>query len=434
MTALETPEDQRTLLERKTAEHPCFNGCGGKYARMHLPVAPACNIQCNYCVRKFDCPNESRPGVTTEVLSPEQARDKYLYAKERVPYLKVVGIAGPGDSLADWEKTRKTLRLIREADPEATFCLSTNGLLLSQCADELAALGATHVTVTLNAVSPEIGAKIYRHVTYQGVTYTGEAGAAILMANQLAGIKRVCDLGLICKVNIVMLKGINDTHIPQVVEQVKELGCYMTNIMQMIPVEGSAFAHMELTANKEIQAMRQACGETLLQMHHCRQCRADAVGTLGDDRSLELRGCGGKAAPRREDGSAPRPLLFAVASKGGLVVDQHFGHASEFYIFEVLGDEITFRERRGVAGQYCEGPDDCGEGGARNQEGLLSQIIKTVSDCAGVLCMRIGDAPRKSLTGQGIQVTVTYDRVDRAVLEATEQYRSGQAGAKAAAT
>ena len=53
---------QTMTIEEKTANHPCYScGSAQKNARMHLPIAPKCNIQCNYCVRKFDCSNESRP-------------------------------------------------------------------------------------------------------------------------------------------------------------------------------------------------------------------------------------------------------------------------------------------------------------------------------------------------------------------------------------
>ncbi len=275
-------------LQRKTDEHPCFNGCGGQFARMHLPVAPACNIQCNYCVRKYDCANESRPGVTTEVLTPQQAFEKYRYVKSRLPELKVVGIAGPGDSLAEWDKTRETLELIRQSDSEITFCLSTNGLLLPQYADQLAKLGVSHVTVTLNTIDPAVGARIYQHVDFMGKRYTGETAAALLLANQLAGIRRVCELGLVCKVNIVLLKGMNDQQLSQIVQTVKDLGCDQTNIMQMIPVAGAVFEHMPLTSNKEITQARRACSHILKQMNHCQQCRADAIGTLGHDRSREF--------------------------------------------------------------------------------------------------------------------------------------------------
>jgi nitrogen fixation protein NifB len=35
--------------------HPCFNDSSRHtFGRLHLPVAPKCNIQCNYCSRKFD--------------------------------------------------------------------------------------------------------------------------------------------------------------------------------------------------------------------------------------------------------------------------------------------------------------------------------------------------------------------------------------------
>ena len=84
--------------EEKTKKHPCFScGSAHKYARMHLPIAPKCNISCNYCLRKYDCVNESRPGVTTEILSPKEAFAKYKIVKAKMPNLTVVGIAGPGD-------------------------------------------------------------------------------------------------------------------------------------------------------------------------------------------------------------------------------------------------------------------------------------------------------------------------------------------------
>ncbi len=54
--------------------HPCFNPDACKsFGRVHLPVAPRCNIQCKFCNRKFDCVNETRPGVTSAILSPGQA-------------------------------------------------------------------------------------------------------------------------------------------------------------------------------------------------------------------------------------------------------------------------------------------------------------------------------------------------------------------------
>ena len=54
--------------------HPCFSKkASAAYGRVHLPVAPHCNIQCNFCNRIYDCANENRPGVTGRVQSPDEA-------------------------------------------------------------------------------------------------------------------------------------------------------------------------------------------------------------------------------------------------------------------------------------------------------------------------------------------------------------------------
>ena len=46
---------------KKTMEHPCYNCAGHQFARIHLPVAPSCNVQCNYCVRKLTVRTKAGP-------------------------------------------------------------------------------------------------------------------------------------------------------------------------------------------------------------------------------------------------------------------------------------------------------------------------------------------------------------------------------------
>lgn len=403
----------KEVIEEKTKTHPCFScSSAHKYARMHLPIAPKCNISCNYCLRKFDCVNESRPGVTTEVLSPEEAFAKYKLVKSKMDNLKVVGIAGPGDALANFDNVKATLKLIREHDPEVTFCLSTNGLMLPFYAQELIDLGVSHITITMNAIDPKITAKVYKFVDYLGVTYTGEEGAQILLNNQLSGLKYLTDRGIVVKVNIVMLKGINDNHIEEVVKKVRDLGATITNIMQMIPVKGSVFENMPLTSNKEIMDLRKKCGEHLEQMYHCKQCRADAIGLLGDDQSQKFNKPTDKVT---ED----KPLKFAIASKSGIGVDMHFGHASEFYIYEYKNGDARYLEKRDVE-KYCNGKEICEE-----EEDKFAKLSKVVSDCEGVICLRIGDEPRKKFSGMGIEVFMSCDTIESAVAKAAEAILKG---------
>ncbi|MDR2054703.1 MAG: radical SAM protein [Desulfovibrio sp.] len=403
----------------KTARHPCFSAKAGRTAaRLHLPVAPACNISCNYCARAFDCPNESRPGVTTAILSPEEAFARFARVKAAMPNLTVVGIAGPGDALANFSETAETLRLVREADPEIVFCLSTNGLLLPLYAAQLAGMGVSHVTVTINAVNPAIGARICQHVTYMGVTYEGEAGAAILMANQFAGLRLLTGAGVACKVNIVLIKGVNDAHVEDVARKAASLGASIANVMQMIPVKGSAFEDMPLVSNREHTALRKRCEAHIPQMYHCRQCRADAAGLLDEDRSFSLREIAPRtpAAPERKMG---RPVRVAVASRSGVVVDQHFGFAEQFYIYESDGVSTRLVETRRSPG----GGGGCGRCGGRradavSETGKIAGALETVADCRAVVAMRIGDSPAKQLARKGIAVFSTYESIDKAVRDA----------------
>lgn len=377
-----------------------------------------CNLSCNYCLRKYDCPNESRPGVTTAVLSPEQAFERFIQVRRDMPNLTVVGIAGPGDSLANAEATFRTLEMIRAEDPAITFCMSTNGLALPQHVEDMKRVGVSHATVTINAVDPAIGARIYRYADFGGTRYTGETAAALLLANQLAGLRALTAAGIVCKVNTVLLKGINDHHIPKVVETVRDLGAELTNIMQLIPVKGSAFEHMPLVSNRELMDMRKRCEPTLRQMYHCKQCRADAVGLLADDRSIDYRPItiDTAPAPATDHTSSPAPVArrirIAVASKTGGTVDQHFGQADQFFIYESDGQEANFVETRSVS-RYCKGMDDCGE-----KAGRMDGILAAVQDCEGVVALRIGANPLEKLQTRGISVFTRYEKVDKAVNEA----------------
>ncbi|HIJ96007.1 MAG TPA: radical SAM protein, partial [Desulfuromonadales bacterium] len=130
--------------------HPCFGANRHKNGRIHLAVAPQCNIKCGYCERKHDCANESRPGVTSKLLTPQQALEKVreIIADEQLGrVIKVVGIAGPGDPLAN-DSTFETFRLIKAEFPELLFCMSTNGLVLPDRIKEVSEIDLHSLTVS----------------------------------------------------------------------------------------------------------------------------------------------------------------------------------------------------------------------------------------------------------------------------------------------
>ncbi|MEL4305516.1 nitrogenase cofactor biosynthesis protein NifB [Methanococcoides sp. LMO-2] len=268
---------------RKISEHPCYNkDAQHKYGRIHLAVAPKCNIQCNYCDRKFDCVNESRPGVTSEVLTPQEALEKTRQVLKDYPFIKVVAVAGPGDPLAN-DETFEALELIKNEFPDVTLCLSTNGLALPDRIDDLLRVGVSTLTVTLNAIDPEIQAQIVDHIAYKGKSYTGVEAAEILIKNQLEGIKMAVEAGMVVKINTVLIPTINRDHIVEVAKKVRELGVFIMNIMPLICQ--AKFADMEPPTNEERKEIQALCEPYVQQMRHCRQCRSDAYGLLGKDLS-----------------------------------------------------------------------------------------------------------------------------------------------------
>ncbi len=263
--------------------HPCYSRSAHfRYGRIHLPVAPECNLGCNYCERQIGgmSYHSYRPAVTDRILTPEEALSEVAQCLENVN-LTVVGIAGPGEPLYNLS-TFETLSLVHDSYPELMLCLSTNGLLLPKYAAWLWDVGVRTLTVTINTVAPAVGARIYAYVKHNGELLKGVEGARALVENQLIGIEKAVGLGLVVKVNSILIPGINDNgHLEKVAEAVKDLGAYIQNITSLIPL--GRFKHLEAPSCDELRETRFGCERIIKQFRHCKQCRADAVGVPGTE-------------------------------------------------------------------------------------------------------------------------------------------------------
>ena len=258
--------------------HPCFGGHKNNAGRIHLPVSPGCNIACRFCDRTIN-DVEERPGVTSKILTPEEASDIVSKALDICPDIKVAGIAGPGDTLAS-DNAFKTFRIIKERYPDLIKCMSTNGLLLAEKADEIISTDIDSLTVTVNAVDHEIEAKLNRGILWHGKHYTGVEAAEILIKNQLEGIRKVSAAGITIKVNTVLVIGINDQHIEEIAKTVKAAGASIYNIIPLIP-QNELKDYPEPTC-AQIEAVRAKASKYIDVFRHCQRCRADAIGVPGE--------------------------------------------------------------------------------------------------------------------------------------------------------
>lgn len=93
-------------------------------------------------------------------------------------------------------------------------------------------------------------------------------------------------------------------------------------------------------------------------------------------------------------------MKVAVASTDGKVVNDHFGRAKAFYIFELEKDRITYIEKRETA-PSCP----TYTGGEGVPEGS-QDAVDTVADCAAVVVAQIGAGAIRRLEKRNITALV----------------------------
>lgn len=373
--------------------HPCYSLAGSHdHARVHLPVARHCNIRCNFCNRKFDCVNESRPGVTSRVLAPAQAVAYLEEVINRTPNLAVAGIAGPGDPFANPHETLATLRQVRRRFPKLMLCVASNGLHIGPHIEELAALDVTHVTITISAVDPVIGAVVYRWVRDGNRPLKGAEGAALLIQRQLDAVRRLSELGILVKVNSIVIPGVNDRHIPEIARMTKALGARIMNCIPLCPVTGTPFEKLPEPDAVTMARVRLLSGQNLSQMSHCARCRADAVGLLGEDRSRELAPVLESFTQMKAPIDSTRPYV-AVATQEGMLVNLHLGEAERVIIFahREQPEEYEIVDVRPLPAR----------GSGDDRWKLLAQDL---CDCRAILVSACGPRPKQIVEGFGLPV------------------------------
>lgn len=373
--------------------HPCFNHAVRQtQARIHLPVAPLCNIQCKYCRRGYDCVQESRPGVTSSVLSPSQALHYLDDAVARDPRISVVGIAGPGDPFANSEATLETLHGVRQRYPEMLLCVASNGLCVPEYAEQLAELQVSHVTLTVNAVDPAISSQIYAWIRLGSRTYRGTAAAELLLQRQLESIGALKTHGVVVKINSIVIPGINDAHVETVAKTVAELGADIINCVPLYPVEGTEFEEIPQPSGQVIAELREQVGRYLPVMTHCTRCRADAAGILGEANQEATNAALTHFASLPLKPEQARPYV-AVATREGVLVNEHLGAASQLAIY--ARDEAGFR--------WLESRPTPPQGGGPER---WRELARTLSDCRVLLTAGAGNSPTSVLTDEGIRVVL----------------------------
>jgi len=262
--------------------------------------------------------------------------------------------------------------------------------------DEIAELNVSHVTVTVNAVDPKEGQKIYSWVRYDKRVRRPDEGAEILLARQLQAIKALKERGVTVKVNTIIMPGINDHHVLDVAKKMAELGVDILNCMSYYPTPGSAFEDLKPPHPKLVFEIRHEAGKFIPQMHHCTRCRADAVGLLGEGPNKRLMQKLKEAATLpRNPGKVPRPSkqrpYIAATSFEGVLVNQHLGEADHLFIYGQNDGSIDLIEIR---------PTPPSGGGNKRWEAMTD----TIDDCQALLVGGVGNSPKPIFAKKNIHL------------------------------
>ncbi|MFO7657496.1 MAG: nitrogenase cofactor biosynthesis protein NifB [Bacteroidales bacterium] len=371
-------------------KHPCFNeNARHTYSRIHLPVAPSCNIQCNYCNRKYDCVNESRPGVTSAVLKPFQALEYIKQVNDKLTNLSVIGIAGPGDAFANPDETLETLSLVRKEFPDMLLCVSTNGLNIAPYINDLVKLKVSHITLTINSFDLDELQKIYAWVRFRKRVYRGIEGAYIMIEEQTKSLTLLKKADILVKVNTIFIPGINGHSIVETAKKLGVLGADTMNCMPLIPAKGTPFEKLAEPEHETIKKIRKDISGFIKPMNHCARCRADAAGLLGQDKE-ETKCILQKLSSMKRITDIKKDKV-AVATHENLLVNRHLGEAENLSVFGYEDGSFIYLESRKTPAS----------GGGDQRWFDLAGIL---SDCHTILVSGAGPKPAKILEKHGINI------------------------------
>jgi nitrogen fixation protein NifB len=272
------------------------------------------------------------------------------------------------------------------------LCVASNGLGLAPHAETLAALNVSHVTITINACDPAIGAKVYAWIRDGRKVHRGVPAAELLWQRQADAVSRLKQHDVTVKINSIIIPGVNDDHIPALAAKLAEMGVDIANCVPLYPVEGTPFGTLETPPPDRVAALRAAVAQHLPIMSHCSRCRADAVGLLGDPLRPEMELALLQAAAAPLNPADDRPHV-AVASVEGVLVNQHLGEAEQLAIYAREEGGFRLVERRRVPSP-----------GGGPQRWL--DLADTLQDCRAVLVSSAGESPRAALATKGIKLVL----------------------------
>ena len=206
---------------------------GRQVTYLRVSVTDRCDLRCVYCMKERMVFLPKQDVLTFEELERLCA----LFIRMGVRKLRITG----GEPLV----RRGILDFLRRLSlyRDVELVMTTNGTRLYDYAEALAACGIKRLNVSLDTLDEDV----FRQVTRGGDVH-----------RVLAGMAAAAGVGIKIKVNVVALRGINDTALTQMVYWCAERGYDMTMIEVMPMGEMPMCREQQFVSLQEVQACMRA--------------------------------------------------------------------------------------------------------------------------------------------------------------------------------
>ncbi len=233
-------------------------------SNVRIAVTSACDLRCIYCHREGEgengCTRDDRPSQ----MSKEEISELIsVFAELGIKTIKITG----GEPLLRPD----LLDIIRSIPPHIESSLTTNGTHLAKLAKDLKAAGLSRVNVSLDTMNRE---------TYKQITGKDR------LKDVLDGIDAALAAGLTpVKLNMVILKGMNDHEIDDFLAYVRARGEHLIlQIIELMDLNGwtddmdpAVHGNPEMVAGLEEKFAKNSSQVTTRHMHHRRKYLVDGA-------------------------------------------------------------------------------------------------------------------------------------------------------------
>ncbi len=176
---------------------------------------------CQFVSRRTECTPEPRRSRRTSRVSPERAAAAVTEVRHHIPELSWVRVSGPGDPFAHPEPALRTLALVKEAHPDLSRSVTTNGVGLARYVD---ALDVEAVDLSMNTFDPGVASRAYPWVRADGTLLRGAAAGEHVVIRQVEAICALVDRGIDVRIDAVMRPGIGLGEVASFASAARELG------------------------------------------------------------------------------------------------------------------------------------------------------------------------------------------------------------------